>query len=128
MESLMKCAAMAVMGAIMCLLTKKEAATFGTLVSLSVVLMLAASVLSFLKPVMTFAQSLKDLAGLGTGVMGSVVKALGIGFLTEIGKNICSDAGESAISGVLELLGSVAGIYVLLPLMESVLDLICSML
>lgn len=124
----MKCAAVAVMGAILCLLTKKEAAAFGTLVSISVVLILAASVLSFLKPVMAFAQSLRELAGLGTGVMGPVVKALGIGFLTEIGKNICSDAGESSISGVLNLLGSVAGIYVLLPLMESVLDLIRSIL
>lgn len=120
----MKCAAVAVVGAILCLLTKKEAATFGTMVSLSVVLILSATLLSFLQPVMTFAQTLKDLAGLGSGVMGPVVKALGIGFLTEIGKNICSDAGESTISGVLDLLGSVAGIYVLLPLMESVLDLV----
>lgn len=120
----MKYAALAVVGAILCLLTRKEAATFGTLVSVSVVLILAAAVLTFLRPVMTFAQSLKELSGLGSGVMVPVVKALGIGFLTEIGKNICSDAGESAISGALGLLGGVAGIYVLLPLMESVLELI----
>lgn len=120
----MKYAALAVVGAILCLLTRKEAATFGTLVSVSVVLILAAAVLTFLRPIMTFAQSLKELSGLGSGVMVPVVKALGIGFLTEIGKNICSDAGESAISGALGLLGGVAGIYVLLPLMESVLELI----
>ena len=120
----MKYAALAVVGAILCLLTRKEAATFGTLVSVSVVLILAAAVLTFLRPVMTFAQSLKELSGLGSGVMVPVVKAMGIGFLTEIGKNICSDAGESAISGALGLLGGVAGIYVLLPLMESVLELI----
>ena len=120
----MKYAALAVMGAILCLLTRKDAATFGTLVSVSVVLILAAAVLTFLRPVMTFAQSLKELSGLGSGVMVPVVKALGIGFLTEIGKNICSDAGESAISGALGLLGGVAGVYVLLPLMESVLELI----
>ena len=120
----MKYAALAVVGAILCLLTRKEAATFGTLVSVSVVLILAAAVLTFLRPVMTFAQSLKELSGLGSGVMVPVVKALGIGFLTEIGKNICSDAGESAISGALGLLGGVAGVYVLLPLMESVLELI----
>lgn len=128
MESLMKYAAVAVMGAILCLLTRKEAATFGTLVSLSVVLLLASSVLAFLQPVMTFARSLKEAAGLGSGIMEPVVKSLGIGFLTEIGKNICSDAGESAIAGALELLGGVAGVYVLLPLMESVLDLIRTIL
>jgi len=103
---------------------REEQATMTTLAGLVVVLILAAAVLTFLRPVMTFAQSLKELSGLGSGVMVPVVKALGIGFLTEIGKNICSDAGESAISGALGLLGGVAGIYVLLPLMESVLELI----
>ena len=128
MESILKCAAVAVIGAILCLLTKKQAAAFGTLVSLSVVLVLAAAVLAFLKPVMTFAASLQEIAGLSGTVMAPVIKALGIGFLTEVGKNICQDAGEGAIAGALQLLGSVAGVYVLLPLMESVLGLIETML
>ena len=43
-------------------------------------------------------------------------------------KNICEEAGEKTVAGVIALAGSVAAIYVLLPLMESVLTLMEQML
>ena len=55
--------------------------------------------------------------------MSIIEKAVAIGFLTEMGKGICEDAGEKTIGSALELSGAAAAFYVLLPLMQSVLDL-----
>lgn len=120
----MKCAAIAVVGAILCLVTKKQVPGLAVAVSLAVVLALCTGVVGFLKPVLNFADSLRGTAGLTNTVLLPVIKALGIGFLTEMGKNICTDAGESAIAGVLGMAGSVAGVYVMLPLMEGVIELV----
>lgn len=123
MDMIIKCAAVAMVGAILSLVTKKQVPALGTLVSLAVVLILCSTVMGFLKPVMGFADSLRSFAGLEHTLLLPVIKALGIGFLTEMGKNICTDAGESAIAGVLGMAGGVAGVYVMLPLMEGVLEL-----
>lgn len=123
MDTIMKCAGVAIVGAILCLVTKKQVPGLGTAVSLAVVLVLCSAVVGFLKPVLNFAESLRSFAGLGNTVLLPVIKALGIGILTEMGKNICTDAGESAIAGALGMAGSVAGVYVMLPLMEGVIEL-----
>lgn len=128
MDTVMQCAAVAVIGAVLCLFTRQQGAVFSTLVSLAVVLILSASAMAFLRPVFTFASTLRETASLGSGIVLPVVKAMGIGFLTEIGKNICQDAGENAIASVLQMVGGIAGIYVMLPLMESVLSLLETML
>ncbi len=123
MDTMMKCAALAAAGAILALVVRKQSSEFAALVSLAVILMIGLLALELMKPVLTFARSLQDKANIGEGVMSPVLKTLAIGILTEIGKNICEDAGEKTIAGVLQLSGSIAAFYVMLPLLQSVLDL-----
>ncbi len=124
MDTVIKCAGLAVAGAILTLVVRKQSSEFAALVSLAVVLMISVLALQLLKPVLAFAQSLQDSAQLGEGVMAPVIKTLAIGFLTETGKNICEDAGEKTIGGVLQFAGGIAAFYVMLPLLQSVLDLL----
>lgn len=124
MDTVIKCAALAVAGAILSLVVRKQSGEFAALLSLAVVLMIGALTLELMQPVLTFADSLQNRVQLGEGVMAPVIKTLAIGFLTETGKNICEDAGEKTIAGVLQLTGGVAAFYVILPLLESVLELL----
>lgn len=128
MDVVMKCAGLAVTGAILTLVVRKQSGEFAALVSLAVVLMLGVLALELMKPVLVFARSLQEKAQIGEGVMAPVVKTLAIGFLTETGKNICEDAGEKTIGGVLQLSGGIAAFYVMLPLLQSVLDLLAQIL
>ena len=86
MDTVVKCAGLAVAGSILALVVRKQSGEFAAL--------------------------------------SPVLKTLAIGFLTETGKNICEDAGEKTIGGVLQFCGSVASFYVMLPLLQSVLDLL----
>ena len=49
---------------------------------------------------------------------------MAIGLLAETGKNICEDAGEKTIGSALEFSAGIAALYVMLPLLQSVLDLL----
>ena len=116
------------MGAILALVTKKHSGEFAVLLTISVVLIITTLALGILKPVLGFVESLQDTAELGDGMVGPVIRTLAIGFLTETGKNICEEAGEKTVGNVLSLAGSIGALYVLLPLLQGVLDLLESLL
>ena len=123
MEQLVKCAGAAIIGAVLCLLTKRQGAQYGILVSIGAVLLVVTLGLSLMKPVLAFAETMGDTAGLTGGITGPVLKSLGMGILTEVSSGICEDAGEKSIGSVLRLAGSVASAYGLLPLMESLMTM-----
>jgi stage III sporulation protein AD len=126
MDTILKCAGVAVIGAILGLLTRKS--EFGILVSIAAVGMLLTMAMTLLRPILTFADTLQETAELGETMMRPVMKTLAIGFLTETGKSICEDAGEKTIGNALSLVGGIGGLYVLLPLLESVLELLETLL
>ena len=128
MDTLVKCAGIAVVGAILCLMTRKQSGEFGVMASLGAGVLVITLGLSFFRPLMDFSQSLQETASLGSTTTGPVYKALAMGFLTEIGANICEDAGEKSIASALRLSGGVAAVYVLLPLMEQLLSMLRTML
>ncbi len=124
----MKCAGVAVVGAILCLLTRRQNGEFGILVSLGAVLLVITLGLSFFRPLLQFSQTLQETASLGSTTTGPVYKALALGFVTEIGSQLCEDAGEKSIAAALKLSGGAASVFVLLPLMEQLLSMLKSML
>ncbi len=128
MDTLVKCAGIAVVGAILCLMTRKQSGEFGVMASLGAGILVITLGLSFFRPLMDFSRSLQETASLGSTTTGPVYKALAMGFLTEIGANICEDTGEKSIASALRLSGGVAAVYVLLPLMEQLLSMLRSML
>ena len=128
METILKCAGIAVAGAVLSLIVRKQSGEFGALVGLLAVVLVTLLALEFLQPVLAFAEDLRDTAELGEGVVAPVMKTLAIGFVTETGKNLCDDAGEKTLGSVLQLAGGLGAFYVLLPLMGSVLELLEEML
>lgn len=128
MDTVLKCVGLGVVGAVLGLLTRKNSGEFGVLVSIGVMVLMMGAILGLIKPVLEFVYALKGRAELGDGMVSPVIKTLAIGYLTQTGKNICEEAGEKTVAGVISLVGSVSAIYVLLPLMESVLSLMEQML
>lgn len=128
METVYRCGGVAIVGVVLALLTKKYSGAMGTLLTIGVVVTILTMVLGLMKPVLVFVDSLQDTAGLGDGVLGPVIKSLAIGFLTETGKTIAEEAGEKSIGAALSMAGTVGALYVLLPLMQGVLDLLETLL
>ena len=65
-----------------------------------------------------------DTTGLDKALMTPMLKTIGIGILTQLSATICADAGENAIAKLVEICGGVLALYVALPLLEAVLDMV----
>ena len=124
METQMKCVCLCIAGALAALVVRRNSQEFAALIGIAVISITGVLLLELLDPVLTFAQSLQEKAKLSRGVYLPVLKTLAISLIGETGKNICEDAGEKTIGGVLQLSSGIAAFYVMLPLLQSLLDLL----
>ncbi|AEE95975.1 stage III sporulation protein AD [Mahella australiensis] len=58
----------------------------------------------------------------------TVLKIIGIAYITEFGSQICKDAGEGSIASKIELAGKVLIMILALPIVLAVFDLISSVM
>ena len=108
-------------------LLKRNSGELAILLTIGACVLMGVLIVRMTEPVLTFLGKLRNLAGLDTELMTPLLKTVGIGLLTQLAASVCTDAGESAIAKLIELCGSVLAIYLALPLLEAVIDLIQSM-
>ena len=127
MDTLAKIAVLGVSAAIAATVLKKQAGESAMLLSIAACILIALLLLQIVEPILDFVQELRALTGLDGALMTPVLKAVGIGLLTQIASNVCADAGQGAIAKLVELSGSVLALYVSLPLFRAVIQMIQTM-
>ena len=124
MDILIKSAVIGVVGAILALTVKKPSP------ETALVLTIAASaiVLGFALEFVAGITGIIDLATANTGLSPAVItpmlKCSGIGIITRLASDICADAGAGGIASSVELAGAAAALYVALPLLQTLLQMI----
>lgn len=63
-------------------------------------------------------------SGINSKFLEIILKVTAIAYIIEFGKNICIDAGQSAVATKLEMAGKVIIITLSLPLINSLLDVL----
>ena len=124
-----KVAAVCVLGSLLALMIRKtqpEHALVLVLVAVSAAVFLALG--SCLREALTFFEELADRAGLSSELLIPLYKTLGIALVVRIGGGLCRDAGESALSSVLEAAGALCTLLAALPLFRNVLDLLTELM
>lgn len=114
----------ALIAVILYLCLGKQGKDLGLLLTLACCCLILIPAVHYLEPVMEFVGQLEDLGKLDRELVSVVLKAAGIGFLSEICGLICADAGNSALGKSLQLLGSGAILWLSLPLFQALLELL----
>lgn len=127
MEQFIQAAVIGVITVVMASLLKKTSRELALLLSIAACILISLILLQLAKPVVDFFSKLRDLAGLDKGLMTPMLKTLGIGLLTQLCATVCSDAGENAVANLIELCGGILALYVALPLLEAVIDMVKTM-
>lgn len=127
MEPLIQAAALGIIGVVLIALLRHRSGELALLLSLGVCVLIGLLLVTLAEPVVDFFTELQDIAGLDNRIMAPMLKTIGIGMITQIASNICSDGGESAVARMIELCGAVLALCVAIPLMQAVLDLIRGM-
>lgn len=124
METFLRAAAVAIVGAILAVVVRKETKELGVVLSLACCALLLVLIWDFLEPVVDFARRLNRMTTLSGEMIGILLKAAGVGLLCEAACAVCEDAGESTLGKITKICGSATVLYLSLPLFQSVLDLI----
>ncbi len=77
-----------------------------------------------LKNVIVLIDKLITTSNIDSDFLKIILKVIGISYLVEFGKDICKDAGESAIANKMELAGKVIIISLSIPVITSLLDIV----
>ena len=128
MERFFKAAAVGLLGCILALIVQKQSKEQAMMLNLLTATVLAAAFLTLLRPVTEVAEQLEEATGLDSALITPVYKCLGIGIVAQLSANACRDAGSSAVSESIQLLGTAAALYCAAPLILAVLTLIRDLL
>ncbi len=119
--------AVALVTVILCAVLSRQGRDMTVLLGLAACAMLIMAAFAYLEPVVQFLSILKDLAQMDDGVFGVILKAVGIGLTAEVATLICNDAGNAAIGKAVEIVSAATILYLSLPLMNTLLELVQQM-
>lgn len=124
MEVVVKVIAVGLIGTILCLVIGKSTPELAICLAICTGVVLVAYAMGVLSGVIDFVQQIAESAGLSSAIINPVLKTAAIGILTKLACDICKDAGQGAIASAVELTGVAAALYVALPLMRTVFNMI----
>jgi stage III sporulation protein AD len=124
MELIFKAAAISVTAAILSLVIKKDEPSIALLVGAGAGCVVLLSVLGIVKSISSFLSELAEATGMSSVALSVVVKTVGIGIISRFAADVCKDSGLNSAASATELAASVAAIYIALPLMKTVFQMI----
>ena len=73
-------------------------------------------------------RSISDKSGINNQFLSLILKITGIAFLTEFAVSVCKDSGESAIASKIEIGSKVIIIFLSIPIISNLLEVITKIL
>ncbi|MBE6586031.1 MAG: hypothetical protein E7645_05835 [Ruminococcaceae bacterium] len=125
---IMKTAALSLIGAVALLIFKQYKPEWSIPVRLALGVVFGGIILSGVGEIIAFASSLVGGNHVTSGLWLTILKALGIAFVTEIAAGICQDSGEGTMAMWVETAGKTALLLLSLPLVKEMLSGINSLL
>ena len=121
-------ASAALIAAILSLILKQYKPEYSLFISIAAGILIFLSVLAVIRPIMEFINELTVQTGL-SGVYAEVlIKSLAVCYITQLASDCCTDAGETAIAGKLQIAGKIAILLIALPMFKSLTELVTELI
>ena len=104
MNIALKVIAGVLVSSVLCLLLAKQGKEMSLLLTIAVCCMVLVTAGIFIQPIISFLQNLQSLGKLNTEMMSILLKAVGIGILSELVSYICTDMGNASLGKGLQVL------------------------
>ena len=124
MDVFIKAAGGVLIALVLYLILAKQGKDFSLLLTVAVCCMVAGAAMTYLEPVIVFFKKLQALGQIDTEMLTIILRAVGIGLLSEITCLICTDAGNAALGKTLQLLASAVILWMSVPLFNSLITLV----
>ena len=124
MDPFIRISAGVLLTALLTVLLNKQGKDMALLLTAAVCCMALTIVITYLEPVIDFVKELEAIGSLDSDMVRILLKTVGISVLAEIAALICSDCGNSALGKAVQILAVSAVLWLSLPLLKAVLDMI----
>lgn len=114
----------AIIATILIVMLNNEKKEIGLVLSIAAGVCILLFTMSKITPIVDMLNSLIESSGINKEFLVIILKITGIAYLVEFGKNICIDAGQSAIATKLELAGKVIIVSLSLPLIATLVNVL----
>ena len=128
MERFYQATACVLVAVILILTLRKQGNEIALVLSVLLCCMVGFLAAGFLEPVVRFMQRLQKIGALNQELLNILLKIVGICFTAEIAGLICEDSGNCALGKALQFLASAVILYLSLPLLSKLLDIVEGML
>jgi stage III sporulation protein AD len=118
----------AVTSALLAVFVRERHQEAGLMISLAAGLILFLAAAGQIQAVYQAVDAIAAKAGVNLSYLATVMKVMGIAYLTEFGSQICKDAGEGSIAAKLEMGGKIMVLILSLPVFFAALDMILTLI
>ncbi|MBO5495885.1 MAG: stage III sporulation AC/AD family protein [Oscillospiraceae bacterium] len=125
---LVKCTAVGLFSSLTALLLKRYHPEISFLLSAAAVAVMLLAFSGIFDSLRRELEQLHGLMGDSAGLLGPMVKCLGISLVTKLGAGLCRDASQGTLAAVTELIGVAAALLVAMPTVLTMLQTIGGML
>ena len=123
MELFLRSTALVLITVIFGLLLSGQNKSFALMLSLSACCLVIFSLVGYLEPLLDLLEQITELAGVSGQMLSMLLKAAGIYLIAHLAQLICKDAGQSALANVIGLMANVVILWISIPLVEELLEL-----
>ena len=113
-----------IVGAVICLVIQRGSPELSLVLAMVISLLIILIAMEIIGSILDFIDILRETAGLSPAIVQPLLKTVGISILTRLASDTCKDAGQGSIGAAVELTGTLAAIYIALPLMQTVFEMI----
>ena len=121
---IMKIAVLAVSGVLLALILKQTKPEYSIFLSMAVCIFIFLMLLSKLGTVLGYVGQLEAFIHIDAVYLDTILKMLGITYVTQFASDICKDAGYSAISSQIELFARVSILFLSFPVLMALVETI----
>lgn len=125
---IIQAAAIGLTATVLMLLLRQTQPSLALILSLTTGVILFFIVLDQLTPLLTLLRDLASRASIDDYYIETVLKIIGIAYITEFAAQASRDADEETIAGRVELVGKVIILVMAVPIISAILDLVLGML
>ncbi|SFL81366.1 stage III sporulation protein AD [Pelosinus propionicus] len=106
------------------LIIKKEKPEIAVQLSLTLASIIFLLILTKITVVLNLFRDMAEKANISQMYLNTILKIIGIAYITEFGAQVCRDAGEGAVAGKIEFAGKVMVMVMAIPIIALVMDTI----
>ena len=114
---MLKIAVLAISGVLMAVMLKQVKPEYSVFISMAVCICIFIYLLSKLQTVLGYLSQLEVFAHMDGVWLETVLKMLGITYITQFASDLCKDAGYSAIANQIELFAKISILFLSFPVL-----------